>query len=94
MLPPVSLKSHNGIVQYTTDTVYHCAWSPDGKMVASGCGDALIRVSDVVTGRLIHVLEGHKGDVCFFSFVSPSKPLEFTQMTHTNKPTDLLHLFL
>lgn len=74
MLPPVSLKSHNGIVQYTTDTVYHCAWSPDGKMVASGCGDALIRVSDVVTGRLIHVLEGHKGDVCFFLLFHPPNP--------------------
>jgi len=52
-----------GILQHTADSMYCCRFSPDGTKAASGCGDGLIRISDVMSGNILHVLDGHKDDV-------------------------------
>jgi serine/threonine protein kinase/WD40 repeat protein/Tfp pilus assembly protein PilF len=35
-------------------------WHPDGRRLASGCDDKLIRLWDVPSGRLLRVLKGHQ----------------------------------
>jgi WD40 repeat protein/mono/diheme cytochrome c family protein len=35
----------------TFDTVYGASWSPDGKLIACGCGDNSVRVIDAATGK-------------------------------------------
>jgi WD40 repeat protein len=39
------------------------AFSPDGKLVAVGSSDNLVRLWDVATGKLVNSPEGHLGDV-------------------------------
>jgi WD40 repeat protein len=39
------------------------AFSPDGRMIASGGQDASIKLWDKATGRLIHTFEGHADSV-------------------------------
>ncbi len=37
----------------TYDTVYGASWSPDGKLVAFGCGDNTLRAIEVATGKQV-----------------------------------------
>jgi WD40 repeat protein len=41
-------------------TVWHVAFSPDGKKIASAGNDGLVNVWDVETGKLLDQLKGHK----------------------------------
>jgi V8-like Glu-specific endopeptidase len=41
------------------DLIYDCAWSPDGKFLASASEDTTVGVWDVRQGRLIYKLIGH-----------------------------------
>jgi len=41
----------------------HCAWSPDGAMVAAGSSDRNVYVWDVESQRLLYKLPGHLGSV-------------------------------
>ena len=50
------------------------AYSPDGKMVATGAIDGAVHVIDSVSGNLIRKLEGHSKPVRSLSFA----PGEFT----------------
>src|SRR5205085_2283230 len=45
------------------DTILSIAWSPDGRMLASGSRDEAIRLWDVQTGQPLYTLEGHTGVV-------------------------------
>jgi WD40 repeat protein len=44
------------------------SFSPDGTMLASGHGDHNIRLWDVETGEIIHILKGHTGNVDSVAF--------------------------
>lgn len=42
-----------------SDTVLSLDFSPDGKLIASGGADKQLRISDVVSGKLLRTFEGH-----------------------------------
>ena len=46
------------------------AMSADGKVVAGGCSDNVVRIWDVNTGRLLDVLKGHTDEVGSVVFTS------------------------
>ena len=51
-------------VSYVTEigssNVYAVAWSPDGKLIASGSGDKTVRVWSAEDGSCAKVLSGHR----------------------------------
>ncbi len=51
-----------------TDDVWSVAFSPDGKILASGSFDGTVRLWEVPSGRLFHVLTGHTNSVHSVSF--------------------------
>lgn len=51
------------------------AFSPDATLIASGCADAKIKIWDVLSGDLLHVLEGHQGGVETLDFAAQGKLL-------------------
>ena len=44
------------------------AFSPGGRLLASGADDRTVRLWDVVNGRELRVLEGHEGRVWSVAF--------------------------
>ena len=52
-----------------TEAVGCCAFSPDGKKIASGSSDNTIRIWEVASGRELYSLEGHTNRIesCIFS---------------------------
>lgn len=67
------------------DFVNSLAFSPDGKLLASGAGyvDSRIHVWDAATGRKLQVLEGHNGWVSSLVFCSGGRFLASASGDHT-----------
>jgi len=58
-----------------TDRVFGLAFSPDGRLLASGSGrgpsdvsDFVVKVWDIASGSEVHTLQGHSGDVHAVAF--------------------------
>jgi WD40 repeat protein len=54
-------------------SVYAVAFSPDGKWIATGGEEAVIRISDAGSGELVHQLTGHTQPVASLRFSPDSK---------------------
>jgi WD40 repeat protein len=62
------LEGHPGIV-------YAIAFSPDGRIVASGSGDQTVKFWDARTGKLLNTLFGHTRKVTSLAFSADTKTL-------------------
>src|SRR5438132_4010712 len=72
-----------------THWVRSVAFSPDGKILASGSIDNTVKLWELKTGREIRSLVGHTGDVSSVAFSSDSKILASASYDHTVKVWDL-----
>jgi WD40 repeat protein len=61
-----SLEGHTGAIK-------SIAFSPDGKLIASGSDDKTIKLWDVTTGKQLHSLEGHTFGVTSVAFSPDGK---------------------
>jgi RNA polymerase sigma factor (sigma-70 family) len=74
--PPGSVSSYEGSPSWA----FRLAFSPDGKVIATGAGDVtarehLIRLWDVATGKELRQCRGHEGPVRCFAFAPDGKTL-------------------
>ncbi len=61
-----------------TDIVHSVAFSPDGKIIASGHADSYIRFWDAATGEFKSILTGHKRNVRSVIFINLTEPILVT----------------
>ncbi len=69
-----------------TGAVNSLAFSPDGKLLASGGQDKLVCLFDAATGKQVQRLQGHAAGVTAVKFSADGKTLSSTdanQKTHT-----------
>ena len=58
-----------------SDTVYAVAFSPDGKLLASGAADKFVKVFEVPAGKLVKSFEGHTHHVMGVGWTPDGKKL-------------------
>jgi WD40 repeat protein/serine/threonine protein kinase len=81
-----------------TAPVLHAAFSPDGKTIATGGFDAMVRLYDAGDGRMLHTLPGHRLCVNYLAFSVDSGRLASASDDRTakiwevNTGQELLHL--
>ncbi len=51
-----------------TAVIFGVAYSPDGKLVATGGRDLSLRLWDAATGKEVRKMTGHRGDVFGVAF--------------------------
>jgi WD40 repeat protein len=79
---PVDMAGHNG-------GAWTVGFSPDGRYLASGGADALVKVWDVQTGLEVHSLSFHTLDVVSVDFGSDSRQLASASSDGTTSVWDL-----
>ena len=60
--PPIGFKLRRTLAGHT-DSIYSVAWSPDGKLLASGSEDKTIRLWDPESGAFLQELTGHTDSI-------------------------------
>jgi len=66
-----------------TEQVYSVAFSPDGRLLASGAADYAIYLWDVATGKALRTLHGHQGTVKAIAFSPDGKLVASGSADHT-----------
>ena len=67
------------------DCIYSIAWSPDGKLLASGSYDRMVKLWDVATGRELFNLQDHIDAVFAVAFSPDGKRLASASQDRTVK---------
>jgi WD40 repeat protein len=75
-----------------TDSVYSVAFSPDGRLLASGSRDATIKLWEVASGSLVRSLSGHVSDVTSVAFSPDGRLLASGSADNTIKLWDISDL--
>lgn len=58
---------------WAADSVEAVAFSPDGRLLASGDGDGSVRLREVATGKIIRRMPGHGGEIQEIAFSPDGK---------------------
>jgi WD40 repeat protein len=69
--------------------VLDVAFSPDGRLLATACGDGLARLWQVSTGELVRTLSGHTDDVTSVAFSPDGKLLVTASRDHDARIWDV-----
>ena len=73
---------------YTGD-VYSIAWSPNGKLLATGSDDRTVKLWDAATGKMLCRLTGHTDSICSVAWSPNGKTLASSAGDATLKLWDL-----
>ena len=74
-LPPGAVARLGFPALFHTRDVFDVTYSPDGKILACGSDDAMIRLWDATTGKLLRQWRGNKKFVCGLAFAPDGKVL-------------------
>src|SRR5689334_1715478 len=79
---PAELKGHTALV-------YSVAFSPDGKLLASGDFEKIIKLWDFASGKELRELKGHTGPVYCVAFTPDGKTLASSSHDQTIRLWDV-----